>query len=44
MWRLSFCMHHCACLGAIPGPEGRHDSDLTGEGILKMILPELKVT
>lgn len=35
-------MHNCVCLGAIPVCDGKHDSDLTEEGILKMILCELE--
>lgn len=42
MWRLSFCTHNCACLGPIPACDGKHDSDFTGEGVLKMILRELE--
>lgn len=35
-------MHNCVCLGAISVCDGEHDSDLTEEGILKMILCELE--
>lgn len=42
MWRLSFCIHNCACLGTIPARDGKLDSDLIGEGILKGILCEFE--
>lgn len=33
-------MHNCACLGAMPTRDGKHDFDLPEEGLLKMILHE----
>lgn len=40
MWRPSPCTHNCACLGAMPTCDGKHDFDLPEEGLLKMILHE----